>query len=343
MKIAVIGAGAIGNLVAGYLKQKEEEVCLVGRPDTVKAVNEHGLKISGVRGVFNISLRAFERLSLKPDLAILACKTQDIELVLKDSAALLKEAALVSVQNGVRAEEIIGRFIPKENIISSIVMFGSTYLEPAKVVHNFEGSWIIGKLDRPGPDRKLVDISMVLNKIFPVVISEDIKGMKYLKIFVNANNCLAAILGVSMQEAFSDFNISRISIAIWREGFDIVSTAGIKLVSLPGFPVENITKLTSLPPEEAAKIFSGIMSKLSKEPLYGSILQSIKRQRSSEIDYINGEFTALAKQYGIPAPLNSKLVEMVHQVEKNKKFFTKEELMTATKELLDSNGGYPLS
>ncbi|MFH0763066.1 MAG: ketopantoate reductase C-terminal domain-containing protein, partial [Candidatus Omnitrophota bacterium] len=78
---------------------------------------------------------------------------------------------------------------------------------------------------------------------------------------------------------------------------------------------------------EAAKIFSGIMLNLSKEPLYGSILQSIKRGRASEIDYINGEFVRMAEENNFKAPLNEKLVEMVHQVEKTGKFFSKEQLL----------------
>ncbi len=160
-------------------------------------------------------------------------------------------------------------------------------------------------------------------------------GMKYLKIFVNANNCIPAILGVSMQEAFSDLEISRISINIWKEGFGIISYAGVRLSSLPGFPLENITKLISLPSEEGAKIFSGIMAKLSQEPLYGSILQSIKRGRSSEIDYINGEFVNLAKENKLDAPINSKLVKMVHEVEIRGKFLNKGELLNNLKGFLN--------
>jgi len=159
--------------------------------------------------------------------------------------------------------------------------------------------------------------------------------MKYLKIFVNANNCLAAILGSSMQESFSDLNISKISIAIWKEGLGVMQKGAISLVSLPDFPLERLEKLTVLPSEEAAKIFSGIMSNLSKEPLYGSILQSIKRKKSSEIDYINGEFVRIAKENHAQAPLNEKLVAMVHQVEKSGKFFTKEELISSTKDLFN--------
>ena len=76
------------------------------------------------------------------------------------------------------------------------------------------------------------------------------------------------------------------------------------------------------------------MQGLSKEPLYGSILQSIKRGKSSEIDYINGEFIYLAKINKASAPLNEKLVEMVHVVERTKKFFTKRELIESLKEIV---------
>lgn len=333
MKIAVIGPGAIGGLVAGYLKLKGEDVSLIGKPEVVKAIRDNGLKIKGVRGEFNISIPAYETIVGFPDLVILATKTQDINQALRESLSLLHKSIIITTQNGVQAENIVVDCLGRNNIISSIVMFGATYLEPAVIVHNFEGKWIIGNFFGARPDEKMIAVSLVLDKIFPTVISENIKGMKYLKIFVNANNCISAILGSSMQEAFSDLEISRISIAIWKEGFEIISKLGIELVSLPGFPIENLTSLINMPTDKAAQVFSGIMTKLSKEPLYGSILQSIKRGRISEIDYINGEFAALAKNNNLSAPLNEKLVEMVHSVEKNNRFFSKEELIENTKGL----------
>jgi 2-dehydropantoate 2-reductase len=247
---------------------------------------------------------------------------------------MLQGALLLSTQNGVRADQIIAKYLPAKNIISSIVMFGATYLEPGKVVHNFEGSWIIGSRFKNNISAQLLELSLVLDKIFPAIISEDILGMKYLKIFANASNCLPAIIGKSMQEVFSDLMISRISIAIWKEAFEIFDKIGIDLVSLPGFPVENITKFTSMPSNQAAEIFSGLMRNLSKDPLYGSILQSILRGKLSEIDYINGEFVRLAQENNMPAPLNKILVEMVHQVEASHKFFSKEDLIQQTKGLI---------
>jgi len=333
MKIAVIGAGAIGGLVAGYLKLKGYDVSLLGHSDSVGAIKENGLEIKGIRGNFNIKIDAAEKLDFNPGLIILATKTQDIDIALRDNLKFIQNSWILTAQNGIQADGLVSSYAAKERIISSIVMLGSTYLEPGKIVHNFEGAWIIGKIFGKN-DTRVEKIGAILNSAFPAIISDDIKGMKRLKIFVNANNCIPAILGISMQEAFSDINISRISIAVWKEGLDIVTKAGIKLESLPDFPLERFIQLTSSPSLEAAKIFSGIMGNLSKEPLYGSILQSIKRGRPSEIDYINGEFVNLAKKNNLFAPLNEKLVEMVHQVEETKIFFSKEELIRAVKELI---------
>ncbi|MEI6831670.1 MAG: 2-dehydropantoate 2-reductase [Candidatus Omnitrophota bacterium] len=338
MKIAVIGAGAIGCLVAGYLKNKGEEVTLIGRTPAVNAIKENGLSISGVRGNFKVHISISDTLNYIPDLAILTTKTQDIDAVLQDSSYLLRNSLLLTTQNGIQADNLVAKYLPQKNIISSIIMFGATYLEPGKVVHNFEGSWVIGSQFQSNPTEELIGLSLFLDKIFPTIISEDIIGMKYLKIFANASNCLPAIIGKSMQEVFSDLDISRMSIGIWKEGFEIIQKIGIHLVSLPGFPVENITKLTSMPCAAAAGVFSGIMKNLSREPLYGSILQSIMRGKTSEIDYINGEFVRLAEENHMYAPLNKILVDMVHQVEKNKMFYSKNILMNKVKELIGENG-----
>ncbi|MDD5464744.1 MAG: 2-dehydropantoate 2-reductase [Candidatus Omnitrophica bacterium] len=334
MRIAIIGAGAIGCLVAAYLKEKGEDVTLVGRSGAVKAIRENGIIVSGIRGNLLAHIGISDTLNYVPDLAILATKTQDINSVLQDNSHLLQNSLLLTIQNGVRADSLVARYVPAQKVISSIVMFGATNLEPGKVVHNFEGSWVLGSFFNPNPSESLLSVSLVLDKAFPTIISKDIKGMKYLKIFVNASNCLPAIIGKSMQEVFSDLAVSRISIAIWKEAFRIIDYIGIDLVSLPGFPLENLTKLTSMPSELAAQVFSERMKNLSKEPLYGSILQSIMRGNLSEIDYINGEFVRLAEENSMQAPLNKILVEMVHQVEKNNRFFSKEDLIQKTKELI---------
>ena len=335
MRIAVIGSGAIGCLVAAYLKDKKAEVTLIGHGPVVGVVARQGIAVSGARGDLAVRIDIAESLNYIPDLVILATKTQDIDSALADCKNLLQNALLLTTQNGVQAEKIASKYLAPEQVISSIVMFGSTNIEPGKVVHNFEGSWILGSVFGQLADwGKIEGLVSVLSPAFPVVIAKDITGMKYLKIFLNANNCLPAILGKSMQEVFSDLSVSQISIAIWKEAQGIFNQLNLGLASLPGFPLENLTKLTSLPIEKGAEIFSGMMQNLSREPLYGSILQSIMRGKLSEIDYINGEFVNLARAHHLSAPLNTALVEMVHEVEKTRRFYSKEELIAKTKELI---------
>lgn len=346
MKIAVIGAGAIGGLAAGYLKHKGSDVFLVGRPDSVEAIGKNGLHISGTRGNLLIRIDIFPELNKHVDLAILAVKTQDIEKVVGENRAHLRRAAILTTQNGIQADKILAKYVPKRNIISSIVMFGSTLVELHKLVHNFEGKWILGCPFVQNGDL-LKEIAATLNNIFLTSISDNIMGMKWLKLFLNANNCLPAIIGKSMQETFKDLELCKVSIRIWQEGLEVINKAGIKLISLPDFPLEDLMKLVNMPLEQSAKIFSGIMTNLSREPLYGSILQSIKRNRPSEIDYINGEFVALAKNNAAHALLNERLVQLVHSVETTKKFFAPDELLKNVQEFIapggDSNGRNPIS
>ena len=144
MRIGIIGSGAIGCLVAAYLKLEGQDVSLVGRRDSVRAISENGLQISGIRGSLKVEIKISEQLNHIPELVILATKTQDIEYAIKDNISLIRDALILTIQNGVQADNIVAQYLPKENIVSSIVMFGSTYLEPAKLVHNFEGPWVIG-------------------------------------------------------------------------------------------------------------------------------------------------------------------------------------------------------
>ena len=127
MKTAVIGAGAIGNLVAGYLKLNNQEVSLVGRAHSVAAINTNGLIISGVRGEFRVEIEAMELLREKPDLAVLAVKTQDLEAALNNNLPFLKDTCLVTTQNGVQADNIAAKYLPRENIVSSIVENNQTF------------------------------------------------------------------------------------------------------------------------------------------------------------------------------------------------------------------------
>ena len=182
MKIVVIGSGAIGGLVAGYLRAKGEDVVLIARAQAQEVISSSGLNISGVRGEYKIEIPAEKKLNFAPDLTVIATKTQDLEKALKDNLKFIKGSIVLTTQNGVAVDDIVAKFIPKENIVSSIVMFGSTNLEPGKIVHNFEGSWIIGRIF-PECKVDLAALSAVLGKVFPFFLGNLIQFHASWKLF----------------------------------------------------------------------------------------------------------------------------------------------------------------
>lgn len=325
MKICVIGAGAIGGLVAAYLRQKRRNVFLVGRPSYVQAINAQGFRVEGIKGALFLPVPVRSKLEEKVDLVILAVKTQDINDVINANKNFLRDTLILTTQNGVRADKLVAAALGKEQLISSIVMFGATLIQPGRITHNFEGKWILG---RPfGPNDEIVKaVAEELAPAFDVVIADDITSMKWTKLFINFNNCIPALLGKSMQETFADLDMAKLGVLFLKEGLAVVDDAGIKPQNLPDFDLNKFRGLTQMPLDEAAKIFSGIMTGLSKEPLYGSILQSIQRGRPSEIEYINGEVVQLCRFGRVGAELNARAVRLVHEVEKTKKFFAPEQI-----------------
>ena len=326
MKIAVIGLGAIGGLVAGYLKSKGVPVVAVGKIDQKKAIDKDGLIIEGIRGRSLYYLDVKPRLEEKVDLAIIAVKTQDLRDAVDKSREFLTGALILTTQNGVRADKLLSMMLGEENIISSIVMFGATYVPHNKIIHNFEGNWLIGRPFGPN-DEKVKEVADFLKISFNTLEVENISAMKWTKVFVNFSNCLPALVGKSMQETYENLDMCKLSLRLLKEGFDIIDGLGIQLLNMPDFDIEKLKGLTKMPLEQAAPIFSGIMTSLSKEPLYGSILQSIQRGRPSEIDFINGEIANQAKFHNMEAKLNTRVTELVHHVEGTKKFLTFEQVL----------------
>jgi len=320
MKVAVLGLGAIGGLVAAYLKSKGIPVVCVGRMDQKKAIEKDGMIIEGVRGRSMLYLDVRPRLEERVDLAIIAVKTQDLRDCVDQSRDFLTGSTIIlSTQNGVRADRLLEMMLGKDNIISSIVMFGATYSPYNRIVHNFEGNWLIG---RPfgANDEKVRKVAEFLKVAFNTVEVEDISAMKWSKIFVNFSNCIPALIGKSVQEVYANMDMCKLSLRILKEGFEVAEKLGIKLLNMPDFDIEKLKGLSLMPLDESAPIFSGIMINLSKEPLYGSILQSIQRGRPSEIDFINGEIANQAKLNNVEAKLNTRVTELVHQVESTGKF-----------------------
>jgi 2-dehydropantoate 2-reductase len=328
MKIAVIGAGAVGSVIGGLLSKAGEDVTLIGRKPHADAINHNGLVLDGESGKTVIWVKAAQNLDFKPGLVLLTAKSQDVESSVRKAQPFLSAALVVTTQNGVQSDDIVARVLGKGNIISSVVLYNCEFLEPGKVSYSRLLSKIALLVGEPFgiKGNRLQSLTALFNKAIPTDISEDIRGAHWTKLLWNLLTAVPAVTGLSYQEGNHYPRIRELNVTLMKEGLKVVKVAGIKPAPVPGFSLSLIETIAKMPLSEASSMMKNIIESGGEQHTLGSILQSIKRGKSTEVDYMNGEIVSLGKKMGVPAPANSLMVELVHQVEATGKFLTVDEL-----------------
>jgi 2-dehydropantoate 2-reductase len=328
MKIAVVGAGAIGSVIGGLLSKAGEDVTLIGRKAHIDAINQSGLILEGGPGEMVIQVKAAEDLDFKPELALLTVKAQDVVSSVRKVQTFLFGTLVVTMQNGVQSDDQVAELLGKENIISSVVTFNGQFLEPGKALYSIPFSKTALLIGEPFGNKgnRLQTLSALLNKAIGTDISEDIRAAHWTKLIWNLQTAVPAVTGLSYQDSYQYLKVRELTINLLKEGLKVIKAAGIKTADVPGFPMEPIETMA----RESLPIASTLLKKkaesLGKVPVLGSTLQSIKRGTSTEVDYSNGEIVNLGKKKGIPTPVNSLIVELVHHVETTRRFLTVDEL-----------------
>ena len=302
------------------LQRAGQDVTLIGRPEQVGAICSGGLHIDGALGRFSVQVPVAGQLDFRPDLALLTVKTQDVVPAVQANLSYLTDTPLVTLQNGLRSDDLVAGVLPPHQIVSAVVSIIATYLTPGSVTVISPGSLVIGH-PFAATEPLLPMVAEILNHAIPTQISANIRGAHWLKLLVNVNNALPAITNRTVQEVYADPYLSQLVVRLLREGLAVVQRAGIKLESLPDVSVALIRLLGRLPVRFAARLASAkVRRTVSTLPVLGSTLQSLLRHRSTEIDYLNGEIVRLGTEVGVPTPLNAMVVKMVHRVEKQGRF-----------------------
>ena len=329
MRVAVLGAGAVGSAVGALLQRAGQEVTLVARADHAEAIRAAGLALDGPAGAFTVPVAAASSLDFRPDLALLAVKTQDVEAAVRAARPFLDGVPFVTMQNGVRSDAIVAALLPEASLLSTVVMVTATYLSPGHVTLVERGHLVLG---RPGgPHDALVDqVASVLNAAVPTVVSDNLLGAHWLKLLMNLNNAVPALTNLPLREASRDPFLRRLSVALMREGLAVADRAGVSLAPLQGVSVRTVRLMTRLPTPLAARVFASRAGRLGDGwPILGSTLQSLRRGRPTEIDYLNGEIVRRGRELGVPTPFNEATVALVHNIERTGRFYRVEALRQA--------------
>ncbi len=306
MKIMVFGAGALGSVLGGFLSE-HHEVTLIAREKHVSAINNRGLRVSGIWGEHTFrelnALASAEELNTPQAYILITTKAYDTEEAVKSISHVADEnTAIVSFQNGIGNEEIIARAFGEERTLGGMAIFGAVLKAPGEVeVTVYAGECRVGEL--AGKSRKAEIIAEALNRAgIPTVYTGDIIRDKWMKLFYNsALNPLSAILRVNYGALGELKETRELMKNLIREAFSVAKAKNVNL------------EVTA---EEYIELFFEKLLPATRGHK-SSMLQDMEKGKKTEIDFLNGAVVKLGKKHGIAVPYNESLVALIKFLESN--------------------------
>ena len=295
MKIAVMGAGAVGCYYGGMLARAGHEVVLVARPAHVQAVRERGLWLETLAFQAHVRLQA----TTEPDAVrgaqcVLFCvKSSDTESAGRAMAPHLADGATVlSLQNGVDNAERLQALLQRP-VLPAVVYVAAAMAGPGHVRHFGRGELVLSA----GPT------NAVLANIFaaagiPVELSDNVAGALWAKLVLNCvYNPLSAITGQAYGQMVNSpgLDVPRMMDDIVQECLAVARASGIVL---PDGTAEAVLPLAASMPGQIS-----------------STAQDLARGRATEIDYINGFVVRRGEVLGVATPANRMLHTLVRLLE----------------------------
>jgi 2-dehydropantoate 2-reductase len=295
MKVLFLGAGAVGLPVAARISDLAE-VFAVCRQDHASAIRKSGFRMTGLWGDRNVRLACGEDPPHRSwDYVIISAKSIDTLSICTRYADILRETEVVSLQNGIGNEEIIGEFT--DRVIGGMIITGFAWQGPGAVQVTVEGG--VMKLGRfpTGSDsavRQLVDL--VRESGIPVEESPDIRSELWAKTLYNcALNPLGALMGVPYGDLLSVHSWEIIRNII-GEAFAVATAEG--------------ASFTWKTPEEYLEFLRTVQVP-STAGHRSSMLQDLERGRMTEIDFMNGAVVTRGASRGIAVPVNACISELI--------------------------------
>ena len=284
LKVAVLGAGAMGCLFGGLLAEKGLNVTLIDVwKEHVEEINKNGLKMDGHGGDRFIKIPATSDPSTigKVDAVIVMCKATALEPALKSIKNIIRDKTVfMSFQNGIGHEAIIKSIVGNEKVIGGTTTQASNILGPGHIMnHAALPSWI-GEYDGGITDRitEIADTFTAHN--LEMIAAEDVKKRKWMKLFaLTAIGPLSAIFDLHHTDLYINNNANDISRSLGKE--IILETREVALAD--GVNVSE---------DECLFMFNKIVD--SKQTNKSSMAFDVLYKRKTEIDFINGAVSKLS-------------------------------------------------
>jgi len=303
MKVAVLGAGAMGSLFGGLLAEAGNQVTLIDIwKEHVDAINTKGLKIDETKGVKTVKevKATTDPSQVDPvELLIVFVKSTVTEVALESAKSIVGDnTTIITLQNGLGNIEQIEKVVGKGRIIAGVTSHGSTLLGPGCIRHAGRGDTYLGEIDGR-ITKRLNRIAEVFNRAgIKCRVETDILSLIWSKLIINVGiNALTAITGLKNGDIVKYPEAEEILEQAVEEAVRVAQSRGIKLQY--DDPVAHTKEVCRLTAQNRS-----------------SMLQDVLNMRKTEIEMINGAVVREGEKVGIPTPVNRVLTNLVVTIQK---------------------------
>ena len=313
MRYAIYGAGSLGTVLGAYMSRAGVPVDLINRNRAhVEALNENGAKISGTTDM-TVPVRAilpYEMEGIYDVIFLMTKQLENREVVTKLLPFLGESSVLVTLQNGIPEPEI-AEIVGPQRTIGCVVEWGATLKGPGECELTSDPdsmSFHMGRMEGITDDQ-LILVKSLLEKMCPVEIEENLLGVRWSKLLINATG-LGTVMGGRFGDVSEDKEARPVALACMKECIDVGQAAGAVFAPVQG---KDITKLFYYK-NDLKKAFANFLLPIAMKKhrlIEPSMLQDLKKGKRCEVDAINGVVCAWGKKTGIPTPVNDKIVEII--------------------------------
>jgi 2-dehydropantoate 2-reductase len=319
-RVLVVGAGAIGGVTAAKMAGEVRRVAVLDADgEHVERMRGEGLLIDDLGEERRVRLDAHvdpARLDGPFDFALVTLKAPHLEGALKPLVERGLVETFVSLGNGL-VQERVAAVVGPERLIWGIVEWGATNLGPGHLARTTRGPFIIGEPDGERRERTRL-LAEALGTVDEARVTGNIRGQVWSKLLVNsAFSGLGAVSGLLYREVVEDPNGREAALALWREGYDVGMAQNLELEEVLGVPAGS---LVVRDPGERARADEALEAAMGQAgATKASMLQDLERGRETEVDVINGAVVEKGREFGVETPLNARVVELVHAMERGER------------------------
>jgi 2-dehydropantoate 2-reductase len=303
MKIAILGAGALGSLFGAHLAQAGEDVTLIAREARAKAIQESGVTVNGLAN-FTVPVHVTARPQelQQADALLVAVKTYDMETAL-ESVAHLSVGSVLSIQNGLVKDEQLARRFGWAQTLGAAAHISAEVL-PSGQVRFTANEWLsIGELPAGISTRVEALVAALSRSGIQSEASPQIRSVEWTKYVVNVSwMALSALSRLETYRIFKHPDLAWIAAKLTREVAQIPAKLGIPLLDKGVFSAKT---LCEVPFEEAVANFRQVGEQMEARGATAhkvSILQDLERGRRLEFEEMFGYAGRQGAELGVPLP-----------------------------------------